>query len=234
MNRAVGSRIMCSALQAFALALGLQPDASAQTHPLARAAQPPIAAMLSRAPTHPLVSAARAQLGVTTIYDPAYVRLDYPLGDVPRERGVCTDVLIRALRTQGVDLQVLVHEDMHRHFSVYPKNWGLKRTDRSIDHRRVPNLQTFFVRQNWLAQGPVIPGDFITWMLPGNLPHIGIVSERLTADGKRRLILHNVGQGVREEDVLEAWPRTGHYRWVAQLKPELQPVPAHGSPPGQR
>jgi uncharacterized protein len=169
-----------------------------------------------------LVVSARSQIGVTLLYDPSYRQLAYPMGDVPIQFGVCTDVVIRALRGQGIDLQALVHADMRAHFAEYPKNWGLKRIDRNIDHRRVPNLQRYFIRQNWQLKLPsdkkaeaidaLLPGDFITWMLPGNLPHIGIVSDRFERTGARRLVIHNVGMGAQEEDVLDEWPMTGHYR----------------------
>jgi uncharacterized protein len=169
-----------------------------------------------------LITSARAQIGVTTRYDASYRKLKYPGGDVPIEGGVCTDVVIRALRGQGVDLQQLVHVDMQKHFDLYPKNWGLKRPDAHIDHRRVPNLQRYFSRRGWALKLPndakkravdaLQPGDLVTWMLPGNLPHIGIVSDQRGFFSGRYLILHNVGRGTQEEDVLEAWPQTGHYR----------------------
>lgn len=166
-----------------------------------------------------LVTAVRGQVGVTLIYDPAYSRLGYPGGDVPRERGVCTDVIVRAYRDAlDLDLQVLVHEDMRRAFSAYPPLWGLRKTDRNIDHRRVPNLQAFFKRAG--AALPVSenaadyrPGDIVSQMLPGNLPHIGIVVDERTVDGVRPLIVHNIGAGARLEDVLFAYPVTGHYRY---------------------
>jgi uncharacterized protein len=162
------------------------------------------------------VAAARAQIGVTTTYDPAYVRLAYPGGDVPQDRGVCTDVVIRALRTQGLDLQKSVHEDMRGHFALYPKRWGLRAPDRNIDHRRVPNLQVWFARQGWSRPvsrraADYLPGDLVTWMLPGNLPHIGIVGDR-RAPGGTRLIIHNIGSGTREQDILLRYTITGHYR----------------------
>jgi uncharacterized protein YijF (DUF1287 family) len=165
-----------------------------------------------------LVEAARRQIDVTTGYDPAYVVLAYPGGDVPRARGVCTDVVIRAARdSMAQDLQRLVHEDMRANFAAYPKQWGLSRPDRNIDHRRVPNLQTWFKRRGFAL--PVSrnaadyqPGDFVTCTVPPHLPHIMIVSDRKTADG-RPLIIHNIGGGTREEDVLFAFPLTGHYRW---------------------
>ena len=164
-----------------------------------------------------LATAARRQIGVTVGYDPAYVRLPYPGGDVPASRGVCTDVVIRALRTQRIDLQQRVHEDMRAHFAEYPQKWGLRGPDSNIDHRRVPNLQTWFQRQGWSL--PVTShaadyrtGDLVTWMLPGNLPHIGIVSDRRTMIGGTPLIIHNIGRGTREEDILFDHRITGHYR----------------------
>lgn len=176
----------------------------------------PTATATARIPlSPPLVRYARAQVGKTLYYDPTYTVLAYPGGDVPIERGVCTDVVIRALRPLGVDLQQAVHEDMRAHFAAYPTTWGLQHPDRNIDHRRVPNLQRWFERQRWSQ--PVTQtaadyraGDLVTWMLPGGLPHIGIVSDRKA--GSRPLIIHNVGRGAREDDVLFAWPVTGHYR----------------------
>jgi len=164
-----------------------------------------------------LTDAARDQIGVTVIYDASYVALEFPGGDLPRDRGVCTDVVIRALRDAwGVDLQLAVNRDMKADFAAYPALWGLTRPDRNIDHRRVPNLQMLFARigaEVPLTQGPTpyLPGDIITWTLPGNLDHIGIVSDRLTTDGTP-MILHNIGGGATEEDILFAFPMTGHYR----------------------
>lgn len=166
-----------------------------------------------------LVAAARRQVGVTLTYDAAYSRLDYPGGDVPRERGVCTDVIVRAYRDAlDIDLQVLVHEDMRRAFSAYPALWGLRKTDRNIDHRRVPNLQAFFKRAGTaLGIGKTAadyrPGDVVSQMLPGNLPHIGIVANERSTDGARPLLVHNIGSGTRIEDVLFAYTVTGHYRY---------------------
>jgi uncharacterized protein len=164
-----------------------------------------------------LVEAARSQIGKTTLYDPAYASLAYPMGDVPIERGVCCDVVIRALRTQGVDLQARVHEDMKQNFSVYPKLWGLKRTDRNIDHRRVPNLATYFTRQGKkVAQAKVaadfFPGDFVVCRLSNGLIHIMLVSDRKSSAGVP-LIIHNIGSGVREEDRLFEFKIEGLYRW---------------------
>lgn len=165
-----------------------------------------------------LPSLARQQIGVTTEYDPAYVSLSYPGGDVPQDRGVCTDVVIRAMRQLHFDLQKEVHEDMKKNFSAYPsrKNWGLKRTDKNIDHRRVPNLRTFFTRKGWsvpVSQKPAdyLPGDLVTCTVAGSLPHIMIVSDRKNKDGVP-LIIHNIGNGTQEEDDLFTFPITGHYR----------------------
>lgn len=165
-----------------------------------------------------IADAAAAQYGVTLYYDPSYVRLSYPMGDVPMERGVCADVVIRALRSCGHDLQADVHEDMRAHFSAYPKTWGLKAPDKNIDHRRVLNLETYFRRQGGALPGgnaALRAGDFVTWRLPGNLPHIGIVATQQTGDRARPLIVHNVGAGVQIEDVLEAWPIVGRFRFPA-------------------
>jgi uncharacterized protein len=171
-------------------------------------------------PSLKLVEAARAQIGVTLSYNPAYVRLTYPKGDVPQEQGVCTDVIVRAYRSAlNIDLQTLVHEDIRSSFAAYPKQWGLRRADSNIDHRRVPNLQTFFRRKGFslpVTSDPAayLPGDLVTQMLPGNLPHIGIVSDRRSSDRARPLVIHNIGAGTREEDRLFAFPITGHYRFA--------------------
>ena len=159
----------------------------------------------------------RTQHRVT--YDGSYRNLEYPGGDVPKGIGVCTDLVIRAYRVVGIDLQEVVHEDMTASFAAYPKIWGLSRPDPNIDHRRVPNLQTFFSRQ-----GAILPvtdnpadyraGDLVTWMLPGNLPHIGIVVDRRSADSLRPLIVHNIGKGPKLEDALFTYPVTGHYRYL--------------------
>ena len=167
--------------------------------------------------TPTLTQAARQQIGVTTIYDGRYQRLDYPNGDVSRERGVCTDVVIRALRQLGIDLQQRIHEDMKHAWASYPKLWGMRQPDRNIDHRRVPNMAHYFQRQGWQlapadSDADYQAGDLITWLLPGNLPHIGVVSDR-KVEG-RPLIIHNIGAGVVEEDMLRSFPITGWYRPV--------------------
>jgi len=156
------------------------------------------------------------QIGVTTKYDSKYSNLKYPGGDVPMERGVCTDVLIRAMRNQKVDLQKDIHEDMQSHFDVYPKKWGLSITDSNIDHRRVENIQCFFHRIG--KDQPITddandykPGDIVTWQLRGGRSHIGIVS--LQKNGDHYLIVHNIGGGTQLEDYLFAKKITGHYRY---------------------
>ena len=163
-----------------------------------------------------LAAAAKEQIGVTTSYDPAYVSLTYPGGDIPKEKGVCTDVVIRALREMDFDLQKLVHEDMRKNFSKYPKNWGLSRPDKNIDHRRVPNLQTFFKRRGISLEvtrnkDNYLPGDLVTCTVAGKLPHIMIVSEK--KENGVPMIIHNIGGGTQEEDRLFDFPITGHYRW---------------------
>lgn len=151
-------------------------------------------------------------------YDGSYQQIAYPGGDVPEHIGVCTDVVIRAYRKLGIDLQKEVHEDMRANFSQYPKNWGLKRPDTNIDHRRVPNLQTFFSRHGEVKvvtnnPSDYKPGDIVTWMLMGNLPHIGIVVNKKSKDGRRYLIVHNIGNGQEMEDCLFDYTITGHYRY---------------------
>lgn len=161
-----------------------------------------------------LIAAARRQVGVTLRYDPGYTAIRYPGGDVPRERGVCTDVVIRAYRDAfGVDLQALVHEDMGHAFAAYPHRWGLAHPDASIDHRRVPNLVVFLTRQHARLPMPVDPrgwraGDIFTCLIGGRLPHIGIVSDRGPG-----WVIHNIGSGAREEPVLYDFPLTGRFRW---------------------
>lgn len=154
----------------------------------------------------------------TVTYDPTYFVLKYPNGDVPADKGVCTDVVIRAYRKMGIDLQKEVHEDMAKNFSKYPKIWGLKKPDTNIDHRRVPNLAVFFSKfgkTKSIETNPAlyVPGDIVTWLLPGNLTHIGIVVNKKSTDGKRFLIVHNIGGGQVVEDVLFKYTITGHYQY---------------------
>ena len=151
-------------------------------------------------------------------YDPSYFSIDYPNGDVPSDKGVCTDVIIRAYRKMGIDLQKEVHEDMKANFPAYPNIWGLQTTDKNIDHRRVPNLMTFFKRQG--AEQPISnnaseyhPGDIVCWNLGGSITHIGIVVDQTSGDGKRPLIVHNIGRGQVLEDCLFDFKIIGHYRY---------------------
>lgn len=152
------------------------------------------------------------------VYDPSYFRIGYPNGDVPSDKGVCTDVVIRAYRKLVVDLQKEVHEDMKANFEKYPKNWGLSKPDKNIDHRRVPNLMTFFTRHGTvkkITQNPLDyqPGDIVCWNLGGGITHIGIVSKIKARDGQRFLIIHNIGAGQVIEDVLFDYKIIGHYRF---------------------
>ena len=154
-------------------------------------------------------------------YDPAYYSIKYPNGDVAANKGVCTDVVIRAYRKLEIDLQKEVHEDMKKNFSKYPKKFGLKKPDTNIDHRRVPNLMVFFSRfgkskSTETNASLYLPGDIVTWLLPGNLTHIGIVVNRKSADGKRYLIVHNIGGGQVIEDCLFKFTITGHYQYPKQ------------------
>ena len=167
-----------------------------------------------------IVKAAKGITSQKVHYDGRYFRIAYPQGDVPPDVGVCTDVVIRTYRKIGIDLQERVHKDMASNFSRYPSRriWGLTKPDTNIDHRRVPNLQVFFERH-----GEKLPisesgkdyraGELVTWMLPGNLPHIGIVIDEQSPDGRRPLIVHNIGRGQVKEDMLFNYPITGHYRY---------------------
>lgn len=163
-----------------------------------------------------------AALGLThqkVTYDPSYFSIGYPNGDVPADKGVCTDVIIRAYRKVDIDLQKMVHEDMKANFSKYPQNWGLKGTDKNIDHRRVPNLMRFFKRQG--AEQPItknasdyLPGDVVSWRLSNGLTHIGIVVDKKSRDGKRNMMVHNIGAGQVLEDCLFRFEIIGHYRYL--------------------
>ena len=152
-------------------------------------------------------------------YDTSYVQIPYPNGDVAANTGVCTDIIIRAYRKLGIDLQKEIHEDMRANFNKYPKNWGLSRPDRNIDHRRVPNLMVFFSRfgaVKKISQNPndYQPGDIVCWNLNGRgLTHIGIVSRKKSRDGERHLIIHNIGGGQVLEDCLFNWKIIGHYAY---------------------
>lgn len=163
-----------------------------------------------------IAAAARQQIGVTKEYDPSYAVLDYPGGDVPLRAGVCSDVVVRALRGVGIDLQKEVHEDMRSHFSDYPQRWGLKGPDKNIDHRRVANLMKYFGRrqlaidQKLDAPETYLAGDIVAWDLGGGILHIGIVSDK--SGKKAPLVIHNIGSGAAEEDVLFHYHIIGHYR----------------------
>ena len=168
-----------------------------------------------------IVENAILQTSVTKYYDPAYVKIDYPNGDVPMERGVCCDVIVRAFRSVGIDFQEKIHCDMEAAFVAYPRNWGLKRPDPNIDHRRVPNIMTYLRRQK--KSLPVSrhgkdyqPGDIVTWKIPGNLDHIGIVVNVPVNGTERFEMVHNIGNGAKMEDVLFEFTITGHYRYFAE------------------
>lgn len=181
-----------------------------------------VSARASAVTPEDLVSGARAQIGVTTRYDASYQRIAYPGGDVPVDRGVCTDVVIRAYRSAGLDLQTKVHEDMRQAWGAYPhpQKWRLKTTDTNIDHRRVSNLETFLRRHGTTLAvsnraADYRPGDIVVWQLPFDLPHIGIVSDRVSATGVP-LVIHNIASGVKMADVLFAYTITGHYRYLPE------------------
>ena len=181
-----------------------------------------------------LVEAAVERTSHQIRYDQSYFTIDYPNGDVPSDVGVCTDEVIRSYRAVGVDLQRLVHEDMEHDFDSYPHKWGLKKTDTNIDHRRVPNLMTFFERQG--AGLPVSadardykPGDLVTWDLGGGMTHIGIVVNFPSdADSTRMQIVHNIGAGPKMEDVLFNWKITGHYRYTGPKEEKRERPGARG------
>ena len=165
-----------------------------------------------------IIDGAIEQVGKTTSYDPSYQKLDYPNGDVLIETGVCSDVIVRAFRKAGVDLQKDVHEDMQANFSAYPAKWGLKSPDANIDHRRVPNLMTYFARKgksltSVAGSENFLPGDIVTWDLGFGTDHVGMVTNVWYKPSQRYLIVHNIGAGTRMEDVLFAWKVTGHYRY---------------------
>ncbi|MFT3687364.1 MAG: DUF1287 domain-containing protein [Phycisphaerales bacterium] len=167
-----------------------------------------------------LSAAAISIIDPDVVYTPNYVSIKYPNGDVPARTGVCTDVVIRAYRKLGIDLQKEVHEDMEKHFSLYPnlKKWGMKTTDTNIDHRRVPNLEVFFERKGEKLTvtdkaEDYKTGEIVTWMINGKLPHIGIVTNKKSPDGKRPMIVHNVGGGQVLEDCLFSYTIAGHFKY---------------------
>lgn len=164
-----------------------------------------------------VVDSAIEQTQYTVQYDSSYARLDYPGGDVPRERGVCADVVVRAFRGAGIDLQKQIHEDMEKHFSAYPGRWGARKPDSNIDHRRVPNLMTFFERTGKsvpITKQPsdYLPGDVVAWELDNRLLHIGLVVDAVADGTPNYLVVHNIGAGAKIEDVVMAWKIIGHYR----------------------
>ena len=169
-------------------------------------------------PLEKINASAIEQTTQTTSYDASYAKLDYPNGDVPSSTGVCADVVVRAFRKAGIDLQKELHEDMKKNFSKYPRKWGARRPDTNIDHRRVPNLMTWLDRRN--KSLPItknakdyLPGDVVAWELDNGLPHIGMVSKIKIEGEDRYAVVHNIGLGARLEDVLFAWKIAGHYRY---------------------
>jgi uncharacterized protein YijF (DUF1287 family) len=164
------------------------------------------------------IDGAVEQSKVTTGYDPSYVKLDYPNGDVPSDTGVCSDVIVRAFRKTGIDLQKEVHEDMQGAWAEYPKKWGARGTDSNIDHRRVLNLTTYLTRQGkslavTVDRADYLPGDIVAWELSDGVEHIGIMTNLWSASEQHCLVVHNIGAGARLEDVLLAWKIIGHYRY---------------------
>jgi uncharacterized protein len=218
-NRTMPTLLVATAIVLLAVACQQQsartrpplrpPEQQTEVHALAPNSSPVLKA---------IVDGANDQVGKTTSYDPSYQKLDYPNGDVPIETGVCSDVIVRAFRKGGIDLQKEVHEDMKSNFSVYPTKWGLKAPDGNIDHRRVPNLQTFFARRGKSLStnndsDNFRPGDIVTWDLGGGTDHVGIVTNVWYKPSQHYLIVHNIGAGTRMEDALFSWKITGHYRY---------------------
>ena len=185
------------------------PEQDTEVHALAPNSSPALKA---------IIDGAIDQVGKTTGYDPSYQKLDYPNGDVPIETGVCSDVIVRAFRKAGIDLQKDLHEDMKANFSAYPTRWGMKAPDPNIDHRRVPNLMTYFARKDKSLTSVAgsenfLPGDIVTWDLGLGTDHIGMVVNVWYKPAQRYLIVHNIGGGTRMEDALFSWKITGHYRY---------------------
>jgi uncharacterized protein YijF (DUF1287 family) len=234
----ISAAFSCTALFAlFALGACGVPRATSsgggQTNaPRARPQQQPAARLVYESPVlERLVAAANERTTHEVEYDPTYFKLDYPNGDVPADKGVCTDEVIRSYRALGIDLQKEVHEDMQANFSRYPTKFNLKTTDTNIDHRRVPNLRVFFERKGKPlpitdAATDYRPGDIVTWDLNASQTHIGIVVDAPSATPGRYMIMHNIGQGPKIEDVLFAWKITGHYRYTGP-PPAPKPTPAH-------
>ena len=188
-----------------------------------------------------VAAGAMAQVGKTTKYNPSYVKLDYPGGDLPLERGVCTDVVIRALRKVDVDLQSLIHEDMKASFDSYPKLWGLSRPDRNIDHRRAQNIATFMRRKGKTRPitkraADYLPGDIVIWRLPKGSFHCGVVSTTRVPWTKRYKLVHNIGAGAQLEDVLFDYKITSHFRYfpIGRSDKEKTTTPAKSAAPQGR
>ncbi len=207
---------------AFAIALAACQQQVARTQPPLRPPEQQTETRALPANSSPnlklVIDGAVDQIGKTISYDPSYQKLDYPNGDVPIETGVCSDVIVRAFRKAAIDLQKDVHEDMKSNFGAYPTKWGLKSTDPNIDHRRVPNLQTYLSRKGKsqeITSSPddFKPGDVVTWDLGGGVDHVGLVTNVWFKPSQRYLIVHNIGAGTRMEDVLFNWKITGHYRY---------------------
>lgn len=187
------------------------------TPPVIPSGPPPVLKPVPPKHVEKLLDSIQEQVKITRSYDPSYVRLKFPGGDVPETTGVCADVIVRAFRSQGVDLQQALHEDMKRNFSQYPKKWGMKAPDPNIDQRRVYNLMKFFERKGkslpvTYDAADYLPGDVVAWDLGGGQGHIGIVTHYKTADG-RPLMGHNIAYGTNIEDALFFWPIIGHYRY---------------------
>lgn len=197
------------------------PTSLADLVPEAAAAEPEPAPATKADRDKALIAAAIERTQHEVRYASGYIKLDYPGGDVPDEMGACTDLVIRSYRKIGIDLQVEVHEDMTAAFGEYPKHWGLDKPDSSIDHRRVPNLMTFFSRHGETKKrsdnpSDYAPGDIVTWNVGRNgkyVDHIGVVSNVLSPDQERYMMVHNIGAGPAMEDVMMRWPITGHYRY---------------------
>jgi uncharacterized protein YijF (DUF1287 family) len=216
----------CGVPRADALRRGQTVNSSSRT-----AATPQPAKVVYESPVlERLVAAAVERTQHEVEYDGTYYKLDYPNGDVPLDKGVCTDEVIRSYRALGIDLQKEVHEDMKANFSRYPTKFGLTTTDTNIDHRRVPNLRVFFERKG--KSLPITdkavdykPGDIVTWDLNTSQTHIGIIVDVPSATPGRYMILHNIGQGPQIEDILFAWKITGHYRYTGPPPPAPTPAP---------
>ena len=218
-------------LIAFVLAFAGCTGISAQLQKPAKESSPALQAVKKTAstPNEKLIAAAIEQVGITTEYDAAYVRLTFPNGDVPLKTGVCADVVVRAFRQAAVDLQKEINSDMKRSFAKYPKKWGAMAADTNIDHRRVPNLMMWFERQGKIQPPSAepkdyLPGDVVAWDLGKGLTHIGLLSDVKNNTQNNYLIVHNIGAGAQLEDRLFEWKIIGHYRYF-DGKDKVRPVP---------